>query len=134
MPEKNIMEFYFHINIKLITHGDNLLYTYDFNQDKIRVIKHSTSDRPDSAIVDRLLKKREKRTLLLFLKTFPLESLKNEYINKGVKGEVHTLFDIQIKNKNLKTKLYFIKQPDIDKLVQLMNRLIPSEHSLELYD
>ncbi len=134
IPEKNIMEFNFHINIKQITHGDNPLYTYDFNQNEIRVIKHSGNDEPGLVVVNRVLTKDEKRKLLLFLKTFPLKSLKNKYINKEVKGEVHTLLDIQIKNKHSKIKLYFIKQPDIHKLVQEMNRLIPYEHTLVLYD
>ncbi len=115
----------FDVAITVFTHGTYKLLSYNLTNEKILAIKYSYNNEPNKTLANRFLTDVEKKRVYEFMKKFPLEILKTEYVNRNVKGEIHRIFDIRINNNQKRILVYFHKQENLDALTDEINRLVP---------
>ena len=109
------------VALTVLTHGTHKLLTCTLNTDSISIIKHSTNNEPDTTIISRKLTSSEKEIVHTLIKTIPLDSLKDSYINKQVEGEIHREFDIRIGSRRKKITVYYMKVEPLEKISNTIN-------------
>lgn len=109
------------VTLTVFTHGTHKLWTFSLTADSISIIKHSINIEPDTTIVSRKLTPSEKEKVHVLLRSIPLASLKNSYINEQVQGEIHREFDIRIGSKRKKITVYFMEVEPLEKIYKVMS-------------
>jgi hypothetical protein len=94
----------------------------------------STNDEPPQTKIDRRLNPVEAAVLRQFLASFPLAKLDDRYVNTAVQGSIHTVLTVTAGGVQKKILLYYRRQPDVLRLLTMVNGLLPAELALDIQE
>jgi hypothetical protein len=117
--------------VLVFTHGTYRILTMSLSETRVRVVAHSTNNRPDCVIADRPLTEKERHRLGDFFARFPLKELKERYENTRVEGEIHRTFRVCVRGRCKNVYTYFREVPPLEMLVKEFHRLVPEASGAE---
>lgn len=120
------------ITVEYFIKGTWRIILCEMTQERLLYRTFSTNDAPPRTRVDRKLKPAEAATLRNFLTTFPLDTLASRHVNPAVQGSIHTVLTISRGGCERKILLYCRRQPDVMRLLGMLNGFLPPELALDI--
>jgi hypothetical protein len=105
------------------------VYDVDTDRVEVRAVGHLVNEVPE-LLFDRKLTDDERYLIGDFLNSFPLDELKSTYIDPYVQDGDQKLFIISLGAFEKRVKVSNYYQKDLASIVNLINRLVPSELSV----
>lgn len=106
--------------------GNYKIIAYEIHHDSIIVTRFSTGINPTKILYSNKLSTQTKEKLLHILSNIRMETLNTEYVGNS-KGQLHALLEIEINNYYKSIFWYFGQEPDLEKIIELINELLPAE-------
>jgi hypothetical protein len=119
----------YHVTQTNYTKGTYRTMKFELFNDTIVVTRYSTNDLPPKILYSTSLNPEQKLKLRAIICGIDLKKMKNEYINKNVEGEGHSVYDIQINQDSKSIYVYFAEEPSIKKLDEFINEILPKNQN-----
>ncbi|MBN2158152.1 MAG: hypothetical protein JW807_02065 [Spirochaetes bacterium] len=121
------------VSVTIILHdiiGHRALWTYELDNNHIRVTRHASVERPDSVIFERNLTYNEKKKLSRFFGGFPIHKIEKKYIGRTHTGDSCSIYRIKINAVEKGAYVYYSRPEELLELNRFINRLLPRRFRL----
>ena len=121
------------IDIDIFRKGTYKIFTLRLKNRDFEAIRHSTVHQTSDTIIKKSLGVNEVKDIELILSQIAIDSLNEEYINKGVKGEHHLIYHITRDEKHKDIYVYYEDQADLVSLYNKLMVLVPEDDRIWYY-
>jgi hypothetical protein len=119
----------YHVTQTNYTKGTYKTIRFELLKDTIVVTRYSTNNLPPKILYSNSLNDSQKLRLRAILCGIDLKSMKNEYVNKNVEGEGHSVYDIILNNDSKSIYVYYAEEPSIKKLDLFISGILPTNQN-----
>lgn len=119
--------------IDIYTKGTYKVYSNRIVNGEFEAIKYSTNNEPPQTIVKKDLTRNQAKEFEDYILSFPIDSLRDKYIDNTVEGEHHLQYSITIGEKHKDIYVYFKEQKDLKLLYEKLNEFIPAKERFWYY-
>jgi hypothetical protein len=118
------------INIDIFRKGNYKIFSIQLKNREFLAAKHSTVNQTSDTLIVKILSAEEAAEIENFIKDLSLESLQDEYINRGVKGEHHLVYSIAKDDQQKDIFVYYQDEPDLRRLYEKLMALVPEDERI----
>lgn len=114
------------VTIEVYRKGTYKIYSLQLENDTLEVIKFSTTKKITETLASKTLSSEEAKAFADYIRSFPVDNLKDEYRNRQVKGEHHLKYHITVGDKHKDILVYFEEQDDLKLLYKKLMLMVPA--------
>jgi hypothetical protein len=126
------MNVSFEIKISVYTKGTYKIKECCVNNNEIVVTKFFTNGELPVVTYRKVLESEEEEKFISIISILPLKDFKKKYVNESVEGEQSIYFEIKKADFYKKIYLYFDYPPELLKLTEEVNSLLPDFQQIYL--